>query len=120
MLRDIHYARSAPSYEAIVAGQLAACAALSAGEGAVVVGQFVDWGTGLLAQQGGLRDAVQLLRSGAADRLIVQRWDCLGRVSGQVGRIIDDLLGRGIDIVSCTEGTMDSGVAALVARVGRW
>jgi DNA invertase Pin-like site-specific DNA recombinase len=120
MLKDIHYARSAPAHEEVVAGQLAACAALSARDSAVVVGQFVDWGTGLLAQQTGLREAVQLLRSGEADRLVVQRWDCLGRAAGQVGGILQDLMGRGIQIVSCTEGEMDAGVAALVARVGRW
>src|SRR5579871_4176433 len=120
MLKDIHYARLADAGRETIAQQFVACGRLSARDGAVVVGQFVDRGTGLLAEQQGLRAAVDLLNTGQADRLIVLRWDCLGRAKGQVGRIIQDLLARGVRLVSCSEGEMNSDVAGLVTRVGRW
>ncbi len=120
MVRDIHYARVADAARGTVQQQFAACAAISAQDGSVVVGQFADRGTGLLAEQQGLRAAVELMRTGQADRLIVLRWDCLGRARGQVGRIIQDLLSRGLSLVSCTEGEMDRDVANVVARVGQW
>ncbi|MGI8474876.1 MAG: recombinase family protein, partial [Thermomicrobiales bacterium] len=87
--------------------QEAACRAKAAAIGVEVVAVFHDDKSGDRLDRDGLWSAIDVIKEGRADLLLVHSFDRLSRSQFDMGVIVNEVHGAGGEIVSATQGWMD-------------
>ena len=85
--------------------QLDACRRYCESHGLLVVGEFRDVQSGLDADRPEYRAVKELARTNSIDKVVVWRYDRMGRDSAEYIPLLKDLRRLGVDVVSVTQPT---------------